>query len=235
MRRLLQACVIVLAAAASSPAVAQQAPDNRPGVAVLPFHAGAGPASERESMEALSIGVQQILITELTMNSGLRLVDRAVIRDLMAEQDLGAAGRLDPETAARIGRMVGAKYVVTGGFNEMTGMFHVDGRIVDVETSEILKADRVSERRNNMYRAITGFGNRITDGVNLPPLARPVRQQQDARANQTPPEAIVLYSQAHRLADQGRKDEARELFRRITVEFPQSTTAQEALRQISGG
>jgi TolB-like protein len=235
MRRLLCSFALpALFALVAAPGAAQQTPDNRPGVAVLPFFAGAGPSGERESMEALSVGLQQILITELSMNSGLRVVDRSIVRDLLAEQDLGASGRIDAETAARLGRMVGAKYVMTGGFNELEGTFHLDGRIVDSETSEILKAERVSDRRNNMYGIITSFGNRITDGVNLPQLPRAERQQQEARAGRTPPEAVVLYSQAHRLSDQGRTAEARELFRRITVEFPQSTHAQEALRQIGG-
>ena len=33
----------------------------------------------------------------------MRIVERSILRDLMAEQDLGASGRVDARTAARLG------------------------------------------------------------------------------------------------------------------------------------
>jgi TolB-like protein len=219
----------------AAPAAAQQTTDTRPGVAVMPFFAGAALGLDADAMGALSIGIQQILITELTTNSALRVVDRSVIRELLAEQDLGASGRVDAETAARIGRVVGAKYVIVGGFSDIQGVFRLDGRVVDAETSEVLKAEQVTDRRDNLYGIITTFGNRLTDGVKLPPLSRSAREQQEVRAAQTPPAAVVLYSLAQQAAERGEEDQARELYRRITVEFPRSTHAAEALRQIQGG
>lgn len=235
MKKTLQklALAAVLCAVAT-PLAAQQAQDNRPGVAVLPFAPGMLPGADRDTREALSIGVQQILITELSSNTNLRVVDRTIVRELLAEQDLGASGRVDAETAARIGRMVGAKYVVMGGYNEIEDVFYLDGRIVDTETSEVLRSDRVSDKRTDLYRIIITFGNRLTDGVRLPALTREQRQQQEARATQAPREAVVLYSMAQRLADQGRTDEARDLYRQITDRFPSYTHAREALRQMGG-
>jgi TolB-like protein len=227
---ILAVCVLLAA-----PVSAQQAADTRPGVAVMPFFPGASLGLDAEAMGALSIGIQQILITELTTNSALRVVDRSIVRELLAEQDLGASGRVDTETAARIGRVVGAKYVIVGGFNDIQGVFRLDGRVVDAETSEVLKAEQVTDRRDNLYGIITTFGNRLTDGVSLPPLPRAERQLQEVRAAQTPPAAVVLYSLAQQAAERGEADQARELYRRITVEFPRSTHAAEALRQIQGG
>jgi TolB-like protein len=226
----LAVCVLLAA-----PVSAQQTTDTRPGVAVMPFFAGASLGLDAEAMGALSIGIQQILITELTTNSALRVVDRSIVRELLAEQDLGASGRVDTETAARIGRVVGAKYVIVGGFNDIQGVFRLDGRVVDAETSEVLKAEQVTDRRDNLYGIITTFGNRLTDGVSLPPLPQSERQLQEVRAAQTPPAAVVLYSLAQQAAERGEADQARELYRRITVEFPRSTHAAEALRQIQGG
>jgi TolB-like protein len=214
------------------PAAAQQTPDTRPGVAVLPFARGLTLGTDGEVMEALSVGVQQIMITELAQNTALRLVDRSIVREIMAEQDLGASGRVDAETAARIGRMVGARYVVTGGFNDMEGDFRLDGRIVDSETSEVLKADQVTADRSDLYAIIMSLGSRLTEGVDLPPLAREVRSERETRGASIPREAVVLYSQAQFFADRGQTDRARELYTRITAEFPQMTEAREALRQI---
>jgi TolB-like protein len=224
---LLSGLLLPMAAAAQ-----QRSPDTRPGIAVLPFERGISIGVDRAELDALSVGVQQILITELAQNPALRVVDRSVVRDLMAEQDLGATGRVDAETAARIGRMVGARYVVTGGFNDADGNFRLDGRIVDVETTEVLKADQVTDRRSNLYAIIMSLGERLSQGVELPALPREVRSERQSRGATIPREAVVLYSQAQFFADRGQTDRARELYRRITTEFPQMTEAQEALRQI---
>ncbi|MDH3369153.1 MAG: CsgG/HfaB family protein, partial [Gemmatimonadota bacterium] len=118
------------------------AQDTRPGLAVVPFTDGGSYGQEKEDFEALTIGLQQMLTTELAANANLRIVDRSRIKQVMAEQDLGASGRVDAGTAAQIGKIVGAKYVVMGGFVDWFGDMRLDGSVVNVETSEIVKVQR---------------------------------------------------------------------------------------------
>jgi TolB-like protein len=221
------AAVLLLA----QPALAQ---DTRPGIAVLPFFQGISIGAEREDLDALSIGLQQILITELSQNPAMRVVDRNVLSELMEEQGLGASGRVDGMTAARLGRLVGAKYVFTGGFNDVNAQFRLDGRILDTETSEVVRAVEVTDRRDRLYGIVVELSDRITRDLRLTPLGSPVRQQRDERASAIPREAVILYSQAQFFQDRGQLDRARDLYRRITTEFPRMTEAQEALRRIEG-
>jgi TolB-like protein len=213
---------------------AQQAQDSRPGIAVLPFERGFAFGMDREMLEAMGVGVQQIMITELSQNTQLRLVDRSVIREILAEQDLGASGRIDDETAARIGRLVGARYVIAGSFTEDGREMRLDGRVVNAETGEILKADQVMDQRDRIYRIIMTLSGKLTQGVNLPPLPREVREARETRAASIPREASVLYAQAQYFQDLGQTERAKTLYRRLTTEFPQLTEAAEALRQIGG-
>lgn len=222
----------VVALTAPIMAGAQRGPDNRPGIAVLPFSQGISIGTERETLDALSVGLQQILITELSQNPAMRVVDRSVIHDIIAEQDLGASGRVDAGTAAKVGKLVGARYVFTGGFNDVNKDFRLDGRIVDVETGEIVKADQVTGKRDDMYGIVMDMAQRITKGLNLPPLSGQVRQERDTRRSEVPREAVILYSQAQYFQDRGRTDRAKELYERITKEFPRLTEAKEALRRI---
>src|SRR5512146_1366324 len=211
---------------------AQRAPATRPGIAVLPFAQGISIGTERETLDALGVGLQQILITELSQNPAMRVVDRSVIHDIIAEQDLGASGRVDAATAARVGKLVGARYVFTGGFNDVNKDFRLDGRIVNVETGEIVKADQVTGKRDEMYGIVMDMAQRITRGLNLPPLAGQVRQEREVRRTEVPREAVILYSQAQYFQDRGRTDRAKELYARIIKDFPRLTEAKEALRKI---
>jgi TolB-like protein len=234
VRTLRRALLLVVAAAFSASNVAAQAKkDTRPGVAVMPFAKGISIGANKEDLDALSVGLQQILITELAQNSTLRLVERGMIRDILAEQDLGAANRIDAQTAARVGKIVGARYAFTGGFNDVSGTFRLDGHLVDVETSEIIKAEEVTDKRDKLYEIVMNLSKRITTDLKLPALEVTVQEGRKQRANGgIPREAVILYSQAQFFQDRGQKEKAKELYRRITNEFPKLTEAQEALKQL---
>jgi TolB-like protein len=174
-----------------------------------------------------------MLLTEIAQNSGLRVVDRSTLRGILEEQELARTGQVDAQTAARVGKLVGARYVITGVFTALFGNFRLDGRIVDVETGEVLKTEEVREERAKIYELIVELASRITTGVELPPLAAAIREARKAR--QIPAEAVRLYSQAQVLQDGGDSGRAIELYRLLADRFPQLTEAREALRQLTEG
>lgn len=224
---------ILVAAMVAVPA-GGAAQDVRPGVAVLPFDNGGSYGQEREDFEALQIGLQQMLLTELAVNRNLRVVGRGRLRELMREQDLGASGRVDPATAARIGRLVGAHYVIVGGFVDFYGDFRMDARIVNVETGEIVKSERVRDRREQLYDLVVGLASQLTRGVDLPPLPR--QAYEERRRRDVPEEAVRLYTKALLYQDRGDTTRAVQLLNQVKTEFPAySAEADEALQRIQRG
>jgi TolB-like protein len=210
-----------------------QTDDTRPGIAVFPFTNGGSYGLAKEDLDALSVGIQQMLLTELEQNSALRIIERSRMREVLAEQDLAASGRVDAETAAKVGKALGARYAITGVFIDLNGNFRMDGRIVDVETTEILKTAQVQDRFDNLYTMLFDLAGKITDDVNLPPLPKQVREER--RALDVPAEAFTLFSHAQVFEDQGRKEKAEELYRQIVKDYPQMVQAREALQQITSG
>jgi TolB-like protein len=226
----------VRAPAGTTPAVAgipAQGQDTRPGVAVLPFENGGSYGPDREDLALLTVGIQQMVLTDLARNSRLRVIERSVLRQLLEEQDLGASGRVDPNTAAQIGKLVGARYIITGVYTDAFGDMRIDARIIDTETSEILNADQVRGDRKKLFDMLFQLSEKMTAGAKLPPLEARLRQERAAR--QGPPEAVILYSRAQTYEDFGDTERAAEVYRQIVREFPQMVEAREALRQVSGG
>lgn len=204
---------------------------DRPGIAVFPFTNGGSFGREREDLAALEVGIQGLLLTELQQNPALRIVERGVLRQMLDEQDLAQAGRVDPATAARVGRMVGARYAVTGTFMDLYGNFRLDGRIIDVETGEILRAVRIeNERRENLYRLLVDMAGQIVSGVQLAPLA--AEEQRVRQSRDMPDDAVLMLALAMDAQDNGRGEQAVELYRQIVQRFPQVTEARDALRQM---
>ena len=160
----------------------------------------------------------------------MRVVERSRLNELMEEQDLGASGRVDPNTAAQVGKLIGAKFMVLGGFVDFFGDFRIDARIVDVETGELVQTNQVSDKREQLYQLIVDLSARLTENVNLPALSNDVEIQEQAR--EIPTEALTLYSRAIFFEDRGDAERAIDLYSRALDTFPEYTEAEEALQQL---
>src|SRR6266576_2643819 len=139
-------------------------------------------------------GIAGLPISELAANPAARVVEREEIEKLLAEQSLGASGKVTPETAAKIGKLVGARYVIAGTFIDFYGDFRIDARIINVETSEIVKVESDRMQRDHLFDIIRTVAARLMKDANLPPLPR---QASDQRMNrQVPTEALTFYAKA---------------------------------------
>jgi TolB-like protein len=219
----------VAVAFAVSPIEAQ---DNRPGIGVLSFENGGSYGLESEDYDAFEVGLQQMLISELAINSDLRLVDRGRIQAVLNEIELGASGKVDANTAAQIGKIVGAKYMIMGGFIDWYSDLRFDARIVEVETSEIVQAKFVRGKRDDMFDMVVELADQVTRGAELEPLSKSLmNERKEIKLSE---EAVRLYTKGVLYQDRGDTERAVELFSQVTREFPEYTPAQEALSQIQG-
>jgi TolB-like protein len=224
--------VTLLALAVSFALVAApaRAQDTRPGIAVLPFDNAGSYGQDKENFDALQKGIAGMLISELAANPGARVVERDRIQSLLEEQNLGAGGRVDPQTAAKIGKLVGARYVITGTFIDFYGDFRVDLRLVNGETGEIMKTESDRMQRDHLFDIIRSLATRLMKDVNLPPLPKNVSDQRMSR--QVPTEALTYYSRALLYQDRGQKDKAVEMYNRALAVFPEYTEAQDGLQRV---
>lgn len=218
------------AAALAVLATPARAQDTRPGIAVLPFDNGGSYGQDKENFEALQLGIPAMLISELSTNPAARLVDRRDINQLLSEQNLATAGRVDAATAAKIGKLVGARYMILGSFVDFYGDFRVDARIVDVETSEILKVVSSRKDRNKLFDIIQAVAVQIMADTKLPPLTG---GQASAAKRDIPTDALTYYSRALLYQDRGENAKAAEYFRKALVAFPGYTEADEGLKKVS--
>ena len=74
------------------------------------FHDQMGPAARNHIDTAFSELEQ--------LSAKFSVVEREKLALVMKEQGLAAAGALDPQTAAKVGRLLGVKYILTGGIDK---------------------------------------------------------------------------------------------------------------------
>jgi curli biogenesis system outer membrane secretion channel CsgG len=62
-------------------------------------------------------GIAEMMTTAM-VEKGYRLIERKQLSDILKEQDLGASGRLDPATAAKVGKVIGCDYLILGAVTQ---------------------------------------------------------------------------------------------------------------------
>ena len=207
----------------------QRGQDTRPGIAVLPFNNGGSYGQQKEDFDALERGIAGMMISELSANAAARVVERQEIQRLLDEQNLGAQGRVDAATAAKIGKLVGARYMVMGTFVDFYGDFRVDVRLINTETSEVVKTESERMQRDHLFDIIRNIAARLMKDANLPALTRQASDQRMSR--QVPTEALTYYSRALLYQDRGQKDKAVEMFNKALSIFPEYAEAQDGLQK----
>lgn len=101
-------------AEASAPVQLAQA-QTRLRVAVLDFdYASTGADSWWYANPNAAQGVSDLLTNKLVNSGRYTMIERSRIAEILAEQNLGAAGRIDASTAAQVGRLLGADAVIIG-------------------------------------------------------------------------------------------------------------------------
>ena len=65
------------------------------------------------------------------------LVERQELDKVLGEQELGLSGTVDPETAAKVGTLLGAKVLVTGRLFATGGKFFLAAKVIGTETSRV--------------------------------------------------------------------------------------------------
>jgi tetratricopeptide (TPR) repeat protein len=125
--------------------------------------------------------------------------------------------------------------MVAGTFTDFYGKFRVDARIIDVETSEIIKtvrSDPKYEKREELFKSIQSLAERLMAETKLPPL--PTQTAAVMRARDVPTEALTFYSRALLYQDRGDKGKAAEYYQKAIDIFPAYAEAQAGLKKVSG-
>ena len=230
---------LALAALVVTAASAQQRPpaasETRPGLGVLDFDIGATIGQDADEYQALRRGLASMTINELAANNQIRVVERAQLQQILQEQNLGREGRVDPSTVSQIGRLIGAKYMVTGTLYDVRGDVRIDARLFDTETGQILRTYRVNGRLDNVFDLVTSLSNQLLQNASLPPLQRGAMDEH-RQANPAPPtQAVMAYSRAVLYADRGDNERAVEQYRRALQVFPAYTQAKTDCNRLQAG
>jgi TolB-like protein len=152
----------------------------------------------------LGSGIQVILTNAVATNPSLVLLERQKIESLLKEQNLVTTGRVDAETAVKVGKLLGAQHVLLGQLVVQSDKeMRLLVRSVNVETSVIEWTDDVRSKGDKVFDMVDALAVRINSGLKLPGVrsAKAVKDVGLSGPNQL--EAARAFAAAQRLQERG--------------------------------
>lgn len=213
----------------------RQPEDRRPTVAVLYFHNTA--LMQNADYEPLRKGITDMLITELARNDSIRVIERDRLQQLLEEQGLSSSDHVDPETAVRVGKLLGVHHVILGAYLiQKNGQTRFDARVESVETGQVESGVSVRGKVEDLETTISALAEALNRKMRLPDMP--------ARARPAPAgdlRHLILYARAMDAQDAKKPQQAVALYKEFLAQSPpdvlgaQRKLAEERMRRMQAG
>lgn len=142
----------------------------KPVVAVLYFD-NTSIGKDRADYDGVGKGIAELMVNDLLANPNVRVVERERVQALLQEENLVKTGSVDANTAIRLGRIIGAQYMITGAFmSDGRGNYVLTGRTINVETSAIGNPTRINTKGDDVLGMIAELTTKMNAEMKLPPL-----------------------------------------------------------------
>lgn len=162
-------------------------------------------ASER-SLEKKGAEISILINTHLSTQPDVFLVERQEVDKLLGEQELGLAGNVTPDSAAKVGALVGAKVLVTGRVFESGGKGYVVAKVIGTETGRVFGELATTSSLDKLDAPAAELAEKIAATVSKQAGALTARiESHDARverlkkavSGKTLPSVVIMITEQH--------------------------------------
>jgi len=197
-------------------------------VAVLAFQN----RSDNPELTPLQKGFAFLLMTDLAQVEGITVVERIRLQALLEELDLGASGLVEKQTEPRLGRLLGAGYLVGGDLTSSTqtqlGILSDVLQVRDQNSLGRPAAEGIMEQIFDLEKKILF---EVVDLLKIK-LSKQDREKL-AQPLTTSYQALLYLSCGLDSSDRGNYPQAATCYRKALEQDPQLTPARNALTELA--
>jgi TolB-like protein len=210
------ACLLALTLAATG---------DKPVLAVMYFDNQTGSAE----FDVMRKGLADMLVTDLAAYEGVTLVERSRLEDVLGELKLQRGTAFDASSRAKVGKLLGAQYMVVGEFAIQGTASRLSARLVEAATGKVVGSAKVDSDRDHLFEAEQKLVESLVVAIELKLVDSAARR----RAKVSSLDALMKYSVAVDLADQGKLTEAQKAIDALVSSSPTSALARDRKAAIA--
>ncbi len=193
-------------------------------VAVLYFENKTG----KSEFDPLQKGLALMLITDLFSVKGLQVVERIKVQALVEEMGFGVTGLVQPGSVPRIGKLLGARWIIGG---EITaGSIKIQSNVLDVAESKILGQPVATGEMTDLFRLEKDLLFKIIEFLKIE--MTPQEREELKKYCSTNMRALPLLFKGIEASDRGQYEKAAQFYESALKEDPKICIARGALQEL---
>lgn len=200
-------------------------PENSIAVIYFSNHTG------NDELDPLRKGIADMMTTDLSQVKSLKVLERTRLQLLMDELGLASRRIIDPESKPRMGQLLGARRLVSGGFSmPQQGAIRLDSVSNDIIAEKIDAETYVSGKLDQFFMIEKQLVFGILESLNID-----ITQEERDAIQKIPTEsflAFLAYCRGIDYEDRGMYKEASNEFKRAIEIDPKFSLANEKLNEI---
>jgi non-specific serine/threonine protein kinase len=99
----------------------------------------------------LGTGIAETVTADLKNIEGMTVIGRERIYEVLRNWGAGEGQDFDEKLATRVGREVGARWTIGGGYQRLGELLRITARFVEVETGEVIKTVKIDGRMSEIF------------------------------------------------------------------------------------
>ena len=178
------------------------------------------------SLDVLRKGIADMVVTDLSAVPGVTVVEREKLEAVLGELELQGSKLVDPATAQKIGKFVGAKYAVTGAFAAVDPELRLDVRLIEVATARVVLAEKVTGKKDRLFALEEQLVAKFAKGLGATAAGAAVDQGAGDVAT------LLEFARGLDLADKGQAEEASKRLQAVVAKAPQFKLAAQRYTDV---
>lgn len=107
--------------------------------------------TSRPDDDWIGSGIAETVTADLKNIEGLTVIGRERIFDVLRRWNIKLDDEIDTAQVTSIGREIGARWIVTGGYQRIGEMLRITARFVEVESGEVIKTVKIDGRMSDIF------------------------------------------------------------------------------------
>ncbi len=175
-------------------------------------------------LDPLQKGLAEMIITDLAKVNSLKVVERIRLQKLIEEMNLGETDLVDPKTAPRMGKLLGAARLIKGSFFDVTKeKVRIDALIAKTKSGDLDGTTNISGTTQEFFRMQKELVFKILEQMKVS-----ITEAEREAIYEIPTEnffAFLQYSRGLDYEDKGMYKQAAQAFSQAAVSDPNFSQA----------
>ncbi|QQS44788.1 MAG: protein kinase [Acidobacteriota bacterium] len=116
-------------------------------IAVMSFNNITGKPDD----EWIGSGISETVTADLKNIEGITVIGRERIYEVLRRWNMKMEDEIDTTRATSIGREIGARWIVTGGYQRIGDLLRITARFVEVESGEVIKTVKIDGQMSDIF------------------------------------------------------------------------------------